>query len=95
MFIGVELGVECHPEFRQNDYKIEVSTEDSEIIEIIEVNEQVLLNLGSGVTMKALKAGTATLDISITHIPTEKSATLQQAIIVSDPNATQPAETTD
>ncbi len=93
-FIGVELGVVCHPEFHQSDYKIEVNTDDSDIIEIIEVNERALLNLGSGVTMKALKAGTATLNIRITYLPTGMSATLQQTVIVSDPNATQPAETT-
>lgn len=75
----------CHPECDMSAYKVEVTTDDPEIMWIGAVDKNALLSCQTGgVALKALKPGTAHIYINLTYTPTGESATMQQIIIVRD-----------
>ncbi|MBE6557939.1 MAG: hypothetical protein E7661_02870 [Ruminococcaceae bacterium] len=87
----ITLYLVCHPECDMSAYKVEVTTDDPEIMRIGAVDKDALLSCQTGgIALKALKPGTAHIYIKLTYTPTGESATMQQIVIVRDP-----AEATD
>lgn len=75
----------CHPELDIADYDVRITTPDTDVIEIGEMDKGILFSCYPGaVNIKALKPGTAHIYIDFVHNSTGQKATLQQIIIVRE-----------
>ena len=75
----------CHPELDTEDYDVSITTPDTDVIEIGDLNKATLFSCYPGaVNIKALKPGTAHIYIDFVYKPTGQKATLQQIIVVRE-----------
>lgn len=75
----------CHPELDTGDYEVTITTPNTDVIEIGEMDKKILFSCYPGaVNIKALKPGTAHIYVDFVHKPTGQTATLQQIIIVRE-----------
>ncbi|MBE6557938.1 MAG: hypothetical protein E7661_02865 [Ruminococcaceae bacterium] len=72
-----------------DDYRFDVVSENPEILEIVSYNKYTIMNaeLTGGITVKGLKAGATGIQLTMTHIPTGKTLTVDAAVEVTDSGA--------